>query len=275
MFIARSIASGELLDFKYATAFVRMPMLTGEAEKTYLAAYKKEDYEGFCDAPGEFHGCEHPIDQNLLLRFSEEEQEDAEEEMLQRKRQTAQFLHRADHDVESIYWVLVTTLLRAQPEKVSKDANLLTYYNTWKYFSQHVIMKGGTEDSRDAVLNLSVNKWKAALDPQLSSLGKMLYSMGKQIQPEYGLLQSPKAEHLHEAMRRLLLKQIVAMEKEPIRLQRGVLRPVPTPPALPSLKKRTGSYVSGSASGSKKLKASATDDGRRPRMIAQSHTIGE
>ena len=273
MFIARSIASGRLLKTDHDTDYVPMPELFDDAKKAYNEVYS--GYDDFCDQPEQFHGCKHPIDENLFLRLRLQERKKALFEMKKQKREAAQFLHRADHDVESIYWVLVTTLLRAQPQEVSKDVNLEKYFDTWLWFSQHVIRKGDQKDPRSDALNYDIGDWAAALDPKLSSLAFMLSAMGEQIRPEYGLLKPPKVDHLHEAMRRLLLEQIIAMKTKPIRLQRGVLRPVPTPPALPSLKKRTGSYVSGSASGSKKLKASATDDGRRPRMIAQSHTIGE
>ncbi len=63
------------------------------------------------------------------------------------------------------------------------------------------------------------------MDPRLAPISFMLAEMAGQINPEYGYLSPPPAkDHLHEAMRRLLLEQIVEME-DPIELQPGVSRP--------------------------------------------------
>ena len=276
MFIARSIASGQLLKSANATDYVPMPELYDDARELYDKAYKKETYVRFCDRPGYFHGCKHPVNEKEFVHLRAKDRDRAIAKMRQQKRDATQFLHRADHDVESIYWVLVTTLLRVLPDGASPVADPKMYQEFWWSLAQHTIEKGKTTDSREGICSKGIKDWEAVLDPQLSSLSYMLSAMGKQIRPEYGLLEPLDPEHLHEAMRRLLLEQIVEMKGKPISLQRGVLRPAPSPPPQLSLKRRTLHQTSGSTSGSKKSKASLADDGLRPRrMIAQSHTIGE
>ncbi len=57
----------------------------------------------------------------------------------------------------------------------------------------------------------------------------MLRNMARQISPEYGYLDPPPVrEHLHEAMRRSLLEEIVRMtlKGEEIPLEVGNLRPL-------------------------------------------------
>ncbi len=74
---------------------------------------------------------------------------------------------------------------------------------------------GRRRDSRDPLMNSSLEEIEETLDPQLASLGGMLLDMADQITPEYGYLSPPPArDHLHEAMRRLLLEQIVRMDED-------------------------------------------------------------
>ena len=177
-----------------------MPELEDEAKRLYEDSYGPGTYADYCDKNDTAHG------RTVPETFSEME-----------------FGHRPDHDVESIYWVLLATLLRAEPRDPLPDPNLTTYWKLYNIFLTHTIERGAPWDSRSLLLGLTDNTIRLALDPRLSSLAPMLTEMAQQVRPEYAYLQ-PSQEHLHEAMRRLLLRQIVEMGEDAIPLKVGYVR---------------------------------------------------
>lgn len=183
-----------------------MPTLSGDAKRAYVRAYGQYEYNRYCDDPGTFHGSTGPPDPDELPPF--------------------EFCHRPDHDVESIFWVLLATLLRAQPFERTKDPNLKPFWAANESFLDHVIQKGVSIDSRDHLLVNSKPDMELILDPKLAPLSQMLADMAAHVLPEYGYLSPPPPkDHLHEVMRRLLLKQIIEMTDE-IKLCPGVSRPL-------------------------------------------------
>ena len=177
-----------------------MPELEDEAKRLYEDSYGKKTYADYCDKNDTAHG------RTVPETFSEME-----------------FGHRPDHDVESIYWVLLATLLRAEPRDPLPDPNLTTYWKLYNIFLTHTIRKGDPWDTRSSLFGLEDETIRLALDPRLSSLAPMLTEMARQVRPEYAYLQ-PSQEHLHEAFRRLLLRQIVEMGDEVIPLKAGYVR---------------------------------------------------
>lgn len=174
------------------------------AEKTYICAYGQKAYDDYNDSAGTVHGRP-----NISPRVKPE------------------FLHRPDHDVESIFWVLLTTLLHAQPKERTPDVDPSHYMRACRVLDDHVIKENAIIDGRSGLLHFDPEDFEEALDPKLKSLAPMLHLMARQISPEYGYLQPPPArDHLHEAMRRLLLEQILKMqaENDPIHLIPGCTR---------------------------------------------------
>ena len=177
-----------------------MPELEDEAKRLYEDSYGKKTYADYCDKNDTAHG------RTVPETFSEME-----------------FGHRPDHDVESIYWVLLATLLRAEPRDSLPDPDFSNYWTTYDALLNHKTMRGGMLDTRSSVLVLGERGIRSALDPKLASVAPMLNDMRKQIIPEYAYLQ-PAQEHLHEALRRILLRQIVKMGDDVIPLKAGHVR---------------------------------------------------
>ena len=177
----------------------------------YIATYGEDTYEAYNDkAPGIFHGSsftQSPDDDDL-----------------------PQFTHRPDHDMESLFWVLLVTLTLAkplgEPDKVTSQCS-----SAWKILTNHVIDNDeDSEDFRNIILTTSKHAWKHILHPKLTSLTEMMHKLAHQVRPEYGLLESePKRDHLHEAFRRILLEQILSMDDDPIPLTPNISRN-PYPP---------------------------------------------
>ncbi|KAJ3486976.1 hypothetical protein NLI96_g3843 [Meripilus lineatus] len=205
MFIARTACANRIRGDPrdQLKLYEPMPRLEGEAKQLYIQTYGEEPYNDFCDKDGvTFHGVERPETS---------------------PRSPPIFRHMPEHDVESVFWVLFYALIQANPspqvEVPPKDTNI--FHDAMDIFFRHQIHDGA--DPRVSILEKSKNDIERTLHPGLVSLGGMLTEMKYQILPEYGHLQGLNPEHLHEAMRRILLTQIVEMQKagNPIPLQAG------------------------------------------------------
>ncbi|KAL0957645.1 hypothetical protein HGRIS_001427 [Hohenbuehelia grisea] len=155
------------------------------------------------------------------------------------------FYHRARYDAESVYWVIVTFLVRARPSprKLTTDPdrgilaeneqeqlliqedhavdNVEPLQNLWKAFAQHRILETTEalahyeKDFRATVFDQGPQAWKSVLHAELANLAPMLRELSVQVEPEYIYLQpdldTNYKDHLHEAMQRILLKYILPM----------------------------------------------------------------
>lgn len=249
MYIARSVAAGYPLESPSQAVYQHMPTLSEGAKKIYIQAYGENTYERYCDTAKTFHGSDGALPNP-------------------RKLPNFKFCHRPDHDVESIFWVLLATLLRARPvNSTATEADLKAYCQAEKVFQDHRIQEGVMVDNRECLLNLSLRQMETALDPELRDLGWMLMEMAEQVKPEYGYLSpAPPNDHLHEAMRRLLLEQILRMDDEPgIPLQAGTPR---LPPDDGGNTRKRKSQQQGGADG-KRSKLSTQNLNRRDRSQFQ------
>ena len=175
-----------------------MPTLGENARKYYIDAYGLAAYDRYRNDNGvdTIHGSKYTHSM-----------------VVQRK-----FVHRPDHDVESIFWVLYLVLLTVRPAVPSKDWRDGRNKQALGYFEDHVVAMGVRCDSRDPLLANNDLALCASLEPKLAFLGLMLYEMGCHIAPEYAYVdEEPPKDHLHEVMRRLLLRYILEM-KDPIEL---------------------------------------------------------
>jgi hypothetical protein len=169
-----------------------MPLLQNEAKDIYIQAYGQKSYDSFTDKDGTFHGgC------------SVGEQEPKEE-----------FMHRPRHDIESVFWTLLSSLLRVIPagEKATTERNTSEGFSTAINDLDGHIIASRRSDTRQGIIDWTTKNFRSALHPDLARLAPMLAEMSAQIGPEYSYLALPQRDHLHEAMRRLLLQQIVDLE---------------------------------------------------------------
>ena len=179
-----------------------MPELQGRAQGIYIENYGEEAYKAYNDTePNMHHGAKFTDFLGIIPPFT----------------------HRPDHDKESLFWVLVFTSILAKPLGETDEVKPLCSV-IWQSFQNHRVNKR-PKDERNDVLEQSGISWKEILHPKLSCLVKMLLRLTEQVQPEYALLDSqPKPDHLHEAFRRIILEQILAMEDDPIPLTPHVSR---------------------------------------------------
>jgi hypothetical protein len=170
-------------------------MLQGKAKDLYFGTYSERLYNSFSDAPGKFHGGTN-LDEA-----------------------TECFLHQPRHDVESVFWTIVSSvvrfILKNAPPEPTTNAQLAVAID---HLDSHVIMSD-KPDSWTGMVDWETESFRTALHPGLALLAPMLSAMCAQIRLEYSYISPPPwKEHLHEAMQRLLLQWIVDMESNPIPL---------------------------------------------------------
>ncbi|CAL1717136.1 unnamed protein product [Somion occarium] len=206
-YIARSAACGRVLGHVFATNFKAMPGLEDTAKDIYIRTYGNETYEEYEDAAGERHGGG----------------------ASSRKAKDTPFIHRPDHDVESMFWLLVVVFLLAKPQGMPDDCTE-ELYGAWDYIERHTIGAPGRDDTRQPFFLYDADGWEAILHPGLSSLAPLMVKLGVQVFPEYALMDpAPPEDHLHEVFRRLILEHIVGMGDTDIDLEVGVARETKPP----------------------------------------------
>jgi len=135
-------------------------------------------------------------------------------------------LHSAVHDAESVFWIIMWFLMRASPtpksEVITRD-----YIQAANGFLQH---RMGAEmlSARSILITYEAEDWERILDPRCHSLIVMLVNMATYLGKRW--LQYPDISpyHGHEAMKRLLLKEIVRMTDESDPIPINGPRPLPT-----------------------------------------------
>ncbi|KAI1792814.1 hypothetical protein LXA43DRAFT_317395 [Ganoderma leucocontextum] len=211
MYVARSVCMREVLTDSVYRFIPPMPELSGEARALYVGAYGKERYERYNDNQETYHGARPPNPYQKL--------------------ETAPpFRHRPEHDVESIYWTMVTALLRVRPENIDEHpeaAKLIVDF--WTPLLLHRIPDTDSDyaDPREGLLLRSDKAWRALFLGDMKDVGTLLGDISHQIRPEYAFCgDGPQRDHLHEAVQRLILQYLV--EHEDIHLDPEHLRTAKT-----------------------------------------------
>ncbi|KAG9080019.1 hypothetical protein FRC06_007173 [Ceratobasidium sp. 370] len=123
----------------------------------------------------------------------------------------AEHKHQLFHDAESTFWVTAWTLARSAPKDYKEE-------KTWPPVLNRFVMAMETHepgpdavDSRDTVV-IGLDGWTGVLHPSLVSVAGMLDQMHDYISPEWQYRPELDVEHVHEALMRLLLTEIVRIE---------------------------------------------------------------
>ncbi len=210
MYISRGVCLGVVFTDEGYRLAPLMPELSDEARTLYVSAYGGARYERYNDRNGTCHGaCPPDIDEEF---------------------ETApQFRHRPEHDVESVYWSMVSVLLRVHPKGVDKEAQAAdNMINTWTILLSHRIPKQGFLDSdpREMVIRKTRDAWRGLFPDEMKDVGTLLWKISRHVVPEYALWDDGlQPDHLHEAVQRLILQYLVD-HKTTIELEPDYLRPI-------------------------------------------------
>ena len=190
-----------------------MPPLSPLAKERYETAHKsKPRYQRYLDDGALCHGGTSPADQPEvnIKRYNPD------------PRVLEGFHHRGEHDVESIYWTMLATFLRARPDGYHGDwdrvpaGTLLEW--TWRILNTHQIPSSGGEqsfvsDQRNAILQYSHQEWLLLFPPQMKDVAELMYEISQHVLPEYSFWTWAPGRHdeahLHEAIQRLIFQYLV------------------------------------------------------------------
>lgn len=186
-FIARSISSGKHLPFEvFSTFSAEMPKLEGKALDLYRLADKsvKPMYETFNEE----------IDQTPRL--------DSEP--------AVDLKHQLFHDAESMFWVIVWSLARSTRPGSQPEQEWRPGFN--KFIEAMNNHRTGSELA-DGRVNLYRRDWEEVLHEDLACMLPMILQMHQYVRLEWAFSPNLNPEHVHEALMRLLLKEIVRINE--------------------------------------------------------------
>ncbi|EJF56487.1 hypothetical protein DICSQDRAFT_174870 [Dichomitus squalens LYAD-421 SS1] len=218
LFIARSVSLGRLITATDSLRGTPMPRLTDDALNLYIAVHGRERYDRYNDQPGapECHGGRPPT---------------TNPDDIDEVPNLAAFVHRPEHDVESVYWTMVYALLRAQPVTAPRE----DYANpdsadVWKILlSHHIPDREYAEETRESIINGRRPKWLRLFWPDMHDVAVLMSRISQHVRSEYALWEGRlERDHLHEAVQRLILQYLVEHRDTPIELDPE--RPRPTEP---------------------------------------------
>ncbi|KAI1786564.1 hypothetical protein LXA43DRAFT_1064488 [Ganoderma leucocontextum] len=247
MYIARSVCIGSVLTDDMHRIIPRMPELSEKARDLYIGAHGKERYERHNDTKATPHGACPP---------------DPEEGF----ETPPTFCHRPEHDVESIYWSMVSALLHVRPVEAEGEPETTEYFqDAWKFLLWHKIPDAdeGYHDQRQLFLNQKARDWGKLFLGGMKDIGTLLWNISRQVRPEYALCgDGLQRDHLHEAVQRLILQYLV--DHDDIALVPERLRPIPekSKPTVtrPSKQVTTKGSGAGSAAKSRATRASRASE---------------
>ncbi len=212
MYIARSVCSGQVLTDCGNRIAPYIPELSEKARELYVNAHGEAHYARYNDTKFTRHGaCPPGFDDFDAPRA---------------------FCHRPEHDVESIYWSMVSALLNVRPRGAEEEPGAAhAFAATWHNLLTHIIPDDNPStytDPRDLTLQQNEQAWRLQLLGDMKDVGTLLYKISRQIRPEYafcgdGLL----PDHLHEAVQRLILQYLA--DHDDIPLDPDYLRLIPQP----------------------------------------------
>uniref|UniRef100_A0A5K1K754 Probable 3-oxoacyl-[acyl-carrier-protein] reductase oxidoreductase (EC) n=1 Tax=Ganoderma boninense TaxID=34458 RepID=A0A5K1K754_9APHY len=235
MYIARGVSLGAVFTEWSCRSSPPMPELSDEARELYVRAHGEGRYEKYNDVDGTMHGAFPP---NPRQQF----------------RPRPAFRHRPEHDVESVYWSMISALLRVHPKNVDREARAeLNMIQTWELLLSHEIpdQRSRNHDVREAIVKQTEDAWTLLFLGDMKDVGFLLWDISQHIHPEYALWNvGLQPDHLHEAVQRLILQYLVD-HKEPIELDPEYSRPITRSkkPANPATRTST---TTGTGSGAKR-----------------------
>ncbi|TBU22020.1 hypothetical protein BD311DRAFT_169894, partial [Dichomitus squalens] len=217
LFIARSVSLGTVLLDHVSIRGRPMPRLTGDALQLYTAVYGEERYDGYNDQPaaGTWHGGRPPMTLDPDRH---------------RSANLPAFVHRPEHDVESVYWTMVYALLRAQPITAPKeDYAPPAVAIVWQILLAHHIppqQSSRKVENRDKIIYSPEEEWLELFCADMQDVGVLLWEISQHVRSEYALWEGAlRPDHLHEAVQRLILQYLVDHREKDIKLDPSRRRP--------------------------------------------------
>ncbi len=216
MYTARSACAGVVFTSPAYLSGPNTPELSGAARDLYICTYGEERYQRYCDKDGTRHGAL-PA---LIDPYAE----------YTPPTEPPTFCPRPEHDVESVYWSMVSALLRVHPHFYTPDREELDALSeAWVTLTTHEVPRTATrhrEDPRQHFLRQSAFQWTQLLPSSMKDVALLLHRISLHVNPEYVLWKDGlEPDHLHEAVQRIVLQYLVDHAADPIPLEPTRTRP--------------------------------------------------
>ncbi|EJD52420.1 hypothetical protein AURDEDRAFT_111131 [Auricularia subglabra TFB-10046 SS5] len=113
-------------------------------------------------------------------------------------------VHKPRHDAESIYWVLLWSLARAQPRNAPREPEATRLQNLTKFANCLLEHKVGDESARLEYIR-SLGSLRNLLHADLAAYEDLLIAMASYLAIPWHIYPQVKDNHVHMAFRRMLL----------------------------------------------------------------------
>ena len=167
---------------------IRFPILNGDPLKLYTEVYGEEKYRYYIEQ----------LEKSALFLFGED----------------TVFRQLPVHDAESIIWIIVDHLLRAFPDGKRPEVNDAAVGALKAFINHDVEMYG---DTRSGFRKLTKKDWVNCLHPALAHMASMLVNLCEFVKLDWTLWclhGHLPMDFLHEAIKRILLQEIVRIKTE-------------------------------------------------------------
>ena len=281
-YIARSVSLGQVLCDSSAHSGDPMPELSEEAKNLYIKAYGEDRYQKYAEEvpsiPPELTELAKKYPQYIVTTRGTIHGGRPPPGML--KYVNIPFTHRPEHDVESVWWTMMSTLVRVHPANRPQEEfvpNALS--SLWQQFTKHVIFANSSSqvDSRGRIMERTIEDWLKVFAPfpEMEDLAHLLHDSARHVKSEYALWDPapPHPAHLHEAVQRLILQYLVDHKDRDVKLTgdqtrlRPVNKEVPPPgskavkvDSRPIMKRKSQSRNSGALDAPKTKRRKGDDD---------------
>ncbi|KAF8600087.1 hypothetical protein BDV93DRAFT_525631 [Ceratobasidium sp. AG-I] len=212
IFLSRSVARAALLPVERTMIFPSIPRLEGKNNlfrKYRLAKEKPHDYLSYNNFS----------DRAFILHVNNKGDLKGKGKGKGKSVDPPSFKHSFVHEAESTLWVITSWLIHAIPVACTCPADGHPPLDPKGYVSseayRHIctLLYLDPPESRDLIP--AASEWCKFIHPQLpSSLATMLAEMHRYLRPEWALFpaENLRPDHAHEALRRLVYKEIVRMK---------------------------------------------------------------
>ncbi|KAG9079369.1 hypothetical protein FS749_008575 [Ceratobasidium sp. UAMH 11750] len=185
-FIARSVSCGRLLDFDdYNSDRAHLPKLEGNLLEL-----------GQCMHSEKYRTLRHEIDKGICSGTQP----------------NVTFTHQLFHDAEATFWVIAWVLTCSARQGYQPETQWTRDFETFTIAMTEHYPMGPKPDGRLGTPTSEAG-WKAILHGDLAGLAPMLSHIHKYVRPEWAFRPELDPEHVHEALMRLLLAEIIRIEK--------------------------------------------------------------
>ena len=209
-----------------------MPELTEEAKNLYIKVYGEDRYNQYADKVTQVNP--------MAIKYAKELPNFAKDfpELLIPRRTIhggrpreelkyvdIPFAHRPEHDVESVWWTMMSTLVRVHPaNRPQEDFVPNALSSLWQHFSEHAIFANSSslDDTRGCIMELNIRDWLKVFAPfpEMEDLAHLLYDISRHVKSEYALWDPapPHPDHLHESVQRLILQYLIDHKDKDVKL---------------------------------------------------------